>query len=94
MILEGAGSASEVNLKKNEIVNMSMARYANASVLLVGNIDHGGIFGSLWGLLKRWQSGSATCLRGSLSIVFAASKSFKMGGRLFSIAIPGKKFLG
>ncbi|EQA45608.1 cobyric acid synthase CobQ [Leptospira broomii serovar Hurstbridge str. 5399] len=52
IVLEGAGSVSEVNLKANDIVNMRMAQYAEAKVLLVGNIDHGGIFGALVGSLE------------------------------------------
>ncbi|EPG73664.1 cobyric acid synthase CobQ [Leptospira fainei serovar Hurstbridge str. BUT 6] len=52
IVLEGAGSVSEVNLKGNDIVNMRMAQYAQAKVLLVGNIDHGGVFGALVGSLE------------------------------------------
>ncbi|RHX83421.1 cobyric acid synthase [Leptospira stimsonii] len=52
IIIEGAGSISEVNLKKNDIVNMRMAEYAVAKVLLIGNIDHGGLFGSIIGTME------------------------------------------
>ena len=44
IIMEGAGSCAEVNLMKNDIVNLSMARYARAPVILVGDIHRGGIF--------------------------------------------------
>lgn len=52
MILEGAGSPAEINLRQNDIVNMGMAAYADAVVLLVGDIDRGGVFAHFLGTVE------------------------------------------
>ena len=51
VVLEGAGSISEINLRDTDLVNLPMALHAGADVILVGDIDRGGVFASVYGSL-------------------------------------------
>jgi len=52
IVLEGAGSISEINLRDSDLVNLPMAMHAGADVILVGDIDRGGVFGSVYGSIE------------------------------------------
>jgi adenosylcobyric acid synthase len=66
IILEGAGSPAEINLKQHDIVNMRMAEIADAVCLLVGDIDRGGVFASLLGTVQLLDSTEQARIRGFL----------------------------
>jgi adenosylcobyric acid synthase len=66
IVLEGAGSPAEINLKAHDIVNMRMAEAADASCLLVGDIDRGGVFASLYGTLELLDPKERGRIRGYL----------------------------
>ena len=51
VVMEGAGSLAEINLRETDLVNMPMAIHAGADVILVGDIDRGGVFASVYGSL-------------------------------------------
>ena len=64
IVLEGAGSAVELNLKKNDLVNFNMAKKAGAAVLLVADIDRGGVFAATIGAFHLLTPGERRMLRG------------------------------
>ena len=66
IVLEGAGSPAEINLKAGDIVNMRMARHAGASCLLVGDIDRGGVFAALAGTMLLLEPEERRQVRGFL----------------------------
>lgn len=83
IVLEGAGSISEINLRDSDLVNMPMARYANADVILVADIDRGGVFASCYGSIMLQTEEDRKRIKGIIVNKFRGDiKLFEEGRKL------------
>ena len=94
IILEGAGSCAEVNLMANDIVNLRMAAYAEAPVLLVADIDRGGVFAQIVGTLACLPPEQQAQIRGFVVNRFRGDLSLFQPGIDWIEQHTGKKVFG
>ncbi len=94
MLIEGAGSPAEINLKQHDIVNMKMAEYAEAQVVLVGDIDRGGVFASLLGTMELLEEAERARICGFILNRFRGDKSLLEPAISAIFGRTGKPILG
>ena len=94
IVIEGAGSPAEINLKQEDIVNMGFARMVDAPVLLAGDIDRGGVFAQLYGTVELLEPEEKALIKGTIVNKFRGDKEILKPGlieleRLCGVPVAG-----
>ncbi|MBA4409298.1 MAG: cobyric acid synthase [Bacteroidota bacterium] len=94
MVIEGAGSISEINLREKDITNMRVGLAVNAAVILVADIDRGGVFGSVYGTLELLPPEERTLIKGILINKFRGDIDLFTEGRKMLEQLTGVPVVG
>ena len=94
IVMEGAGSISELNLRKTDLVNLPMARHAGADVVLVGDIDRGGVFASVYGSIALQSPEDRRMIKGIIINKFRGDMRLFDEGRRMLEQLCGIPVLG
>ena len=94
VVIEGAGSPAEINLNADDIVNMGLAEMVDAPVILVADIDRGGVFASIYGTVMLLQEHERKRIRGIIINKFRGDKSLLLSGLTQIEELVGIKVLG
>jgi len=94
IVIEGAGSISEMNLWDKDIVNMRVALYANANTYLIADIDKGGVFGSVYGTLQLLPPHERDLIKGIIINKFRGDLSLFAEGKTMLENLTGKPVVG
>jgi adenosylcobyric acid synthase len=94
IVMEGAGSISELNLKHLDITNMRMAIAANAATYLIADIDRGGIFGSCYGTMALLSPEEKACIKGIIVNKFRGDERLFADGRIQLADLCGVPVVG
>ncbi|MCM1355272.1 MAG: cobyric acid synthase [Staphylococcus sp.] len=94
IVMEGAGSISEINLRESDLVNMPMARYADADVILVADIDRGGVFASVYGSVMLQTPDDRRRIKGIIINKFRGDMRLFDSGRRMMEELCGVPVLG